>query len=116
MRDYGLSWGETAILGCLMEHDPADPDQEGVDLSPSRELQEITGSSRKSLQAILKKLEEKGLITSLTPDHARGGRGRVHRWRIEYERMGWYYLVSEMDLLDYMERYWQESPMNFGQA
>jgi hypothetical protein len=28
--------------------------------------------------------------------------------------MGWDHRVSELDLLDFMERYWQESPMNFG--
>ncbi len=94
MRNYDLSWGEMGVLGCLIRHDCPDPRNGGnrkgeVWPSPSNGLQEMTGKDRKVLRLILKSLEQKGLITCLTPERSQGGRGQVHHWQINYQALGW---------------------------
>jgi hypothetical protein len=100
MRNYDLSWGEMGVLGCLIRHDCPDPRNGGnrkeeVWPSPSNGLRKMTGKDRQVLQVILKSLEKKGLITCLTPERSKGGRGQVHHWRPNYAVMGWKFPPGE---------------------
>jgi hypothetical protein len=94
MRNYDLSWGEMGVLGCLIRHDCPDPRNGGnrkeeVWPSPDGGLQAMTRKDPQGLRRFIKSLEQKGLITCLTPERSRGGRGQVYHWRPNYAVMGW---------------------------
>ena len=94
MRNYDLSWGEMGMLGCLIRHDCPDPRYGGnrkgeVWPSPDDGLQEMTEKDPKVLRRLIKSLAQKGLITCLTPERSKGGRGQVHHWRPNYTILGW---------------------------
>jgi hypothetical protein len=94
MRKFDLSWGEMGVLGCLIRHDCPDPRyggnrKEEVWPSPDDGLRVMTKKDPKVLRRLIKSLAQKGLITCLTPERSKGGRGRVYHWRPNYAVLGW---------------------------
>ena len=90
---FDLTYGQFAVLVALVVHDCPDPrhggSKKGVVWPSPRALGEMTGMSERNLRRVLDQLEAKGIITCLNPEEAQGGQGKVLRWRINYEAMGW---------------------------